>query len=321
MKQQATSKPARRHHFVSQVYLKGFTVDGRKDTQLFVVSLEQRKTFSTVPANVAQERDFNRVDGLSPGELDNLLGRFEGTAGIAIERIAAAGSLDDQDAWLEVLNLAALFAVRHPARRETLRAAMERVAKLVGQMLVYDREGYERQMAAAAKAGFVDPNSGVTFDQMREFVTRGEYEIKVPTERHLDIEFRVFEEVLKTMVARRWTLIKASPSAGHFVTSDQPVFLVSTGPEPAHQARHLGHGLKRTALFLPLTRHLFAIGTFEGQANVVETDAVGVAELNAQVLANAYREVYAPTTDAAFALGEQLVTATGVLGALHSATK
>src|SRR5258708_662132 len=71
---------ARGHHWVSQTYLARFTADGHKDSKLYIVDLDQRKVFSTTPANVCKQRDFNRVESadLPPDALETGLSQFEG---------------------------------------------------------------------------------------------------------------------------------------------------------------------------------------------------------------------------------------------------
>lgn len=103
---------ARGHHYISQCYLKRFTRNRNKKSKLWVCNLVSGDSFSTVPANVAKERDFNRVAGHPPGALDNWLSIFEAQANKALDKIEQTRSLQDFDAWLQVLNLVALFAVR-----------------------------------------------------------------------------------------------------------------------------------------------------------------------------------------------------------------
>ena len=76
---------ARKHHFVPQSYLAGFTDDGK----LTVFDLESRKTFRTTPRKVATKRDFNRIDvhGLPPDAVEQALGDFEGRAISTIRRL------------------------------------------------------------------------------------------------------------------------------------------------------------------------------------------------------------------------------------------
>jgi hypothetical protein len=82
---EAAKAAPRKHHFVPQFYLRGFTGD---NDQLFVVDRPSEKTFRTSPKNVAAERDFNRVDveGLAPDAIEKALADFEGKVAPALER-------------------------------------------------------------------------------------------------------------------------------------------------------------------------------------------------------------------------------------------
>jgi Protein of unknown function (DUF4238) len=106
-------KTARNHHFISQCYLKRFTRAGTKNSQLFAINLADGSTFWTKPKNVGVERDFNRVSGNSPGELDAAFSAFESIVDVALDRIHCSRRIDDQHNWSVLLNLVALFAARH----------------------------------------------------------------------------------------------------------------------------------------------------------------------------------------------------------------
>ena len=73
---------ARRHHFVPQGYLAGFTNDGTRAGLLTVFDRVSQSIFLAKPRNVAAKRDFNRVDLESrpPDYLEQAMGEFEGKA-------------------------------------------------------------------------------------------------------------------------------------------------------------------------------------------------------------------------------------------------
>jgi hypothetical protein len=283
---------ARAHHFISQCYLKGFTKNGSKNSKLFVFDLPQLKTFETKPEGVAHRRDFNRIEGLPAGALEAQLGRFETQADKALLKIGADRSLSDEEAWIHVLNLAALFAVRHPLQRENVRGFIERTSKMVMEIALSTPERWNAQMRQAQKSGAVPADHGVTYEQMLDFVKRDQYTVDVPNARHIALEFHVFDSVLRTLVDRKWTLCIAQPGAGHFMSSDHPVILVHSDGVSASLQRPLGHGLTGTNLFFPINRELFAVGTFEGPAGERRVGSKGIASLNGIVLAHADRQLY-----------------------------
>jgi hypothetical protein len=59
--------PARRHHYVSQFYLKGFAADP-SNPLLYVVDLINQKSYRTGTPRVAVENDFHTIgiDGQPP---------------------------------------------------------------------------------------------------------------------------------------------------------------------------------------------------------------------------------------------------------------
>ena len=66
---------ARAHHYVPQCYLNNFTSGGK----ILAVDLQNGKHFRTNPKNVAQERDFNRVESneVAPDYLEKQYREFE----------------------------------------------------------------------------------------------------------------------------------------------------------------------------------------------------------------------------------------------------
>lgn len=284
---------ARGHHYISQCYLKRFTRNGNKKSKLWVCNLTNGNTFSTAPANVAKERDFNRIAGQPPGVLDNRLGIFETQADKALNTIEQSRSLEDFDAWLQVLNLAALFAVRTPRMRENVREFHERVARMIMDVTLAKPERWEAQMRRARKVGHIPVTSKVTYEQAKEFHERGEYTVTVPTTRHIGYEFHVFEPVLRTLVNRKWTLYLAAPDSGGFITTDNPVCLMNTDGAPATLRRPIGHGLRGTTVIFPISRHLLAVGTFEDGGSMYTVGREFVANFNTLVMAHADKYVFA----------------------------
>lgn len=294
---------ARGHHYISQCYLKRFTRNGNKKSKLWVCNLANGNTFLTAPANVAKERDFNRIAGQPPGILDNRLSIFETQADKALNTIEQSRTLEDFDAWLHVLNLAALFAVRTPRMRESVREFHERVARMIMDVTLAKPERWEAQMRQAREAGHIPDASKVTYEQIKEFHERGEYTITVPTTRHIGYEFHVFEPVLKTLVDRKWTLYLAAPDSGGFITTDNPICLMNTNGAPATLMRPIGHGLTDTTVIFPITRQLLAMGEFEDGGSQYPVGRDFVATCNALVMAHADKYVFAADDRFVFSQG------------------
>jgi hypothetical protein len=284
---------ARGHHFISQCYLKRFTTNGSKNSKLWAFDFRTGKSFVTAPAGIGKQRDFNAIEGMSAGELEGRLAGFETEVSRALDKLEQLRTMDDHDAWVCILNLVTLFAVRNPRKREQMRGLQEAIMKRVLALTLATPERWESQVRQATAAGYIKPEGKVTYEQMKDFQQRGEYTIDVANAMHIHAELLAFEPVLLTMVHRKWTLCVAAPDAGTFLTSDHPVCLMRNDGAPSTLSRPLGYGLTNTTVVVPLTRHLAAMGMFEHGGGVVTVARKQVAEINGLVAHYAERQVYA----------------------------
>jgi len=142
----------------------------------------------------------------------------------------------------------------------------------------------------ARELGRIGPNVDIPFAEAQ--VLSRQFTVDLSIARHIGLELRALEPVLETLRARRWRLFVAPDGAGNFVTSDRPVALAHSDGAPERPDRPLGHGVPGTSVFFPISRSLFAVGSFESPGGVQELDAQGVALFNTVTFRNAYREVY-----------------------------
>ena len=163
---------ARHPHWIPQCYLKGFSKSRSKNAKVFVVDAVGRKTFQTVPRNVASARDFNRIeiDGVSPDQIESDIANFEGLVDKALGQVIASRQLGNAQDHNLILNLIALLAVRNPRMRENSRQFQETIIKRMMELTVSDRDRYEASLKRAVQAGVVEPNDDVTYESMRDFV-------------------------------------------------------------------------------------------------------------------------------------------------------
>lgn len=287
------STVARNHHFVPQCYLKGFANPTRKG-RLFVVELNQRTYFSTVPRNVAAERDFNTIDapGHRPDAMEAALAPFEGEVAAALQRAIDSGEPPTGEDRILILNLAALLAVKNPRHRDKFRESLGEIYTAVGEVMTSSDAIFESQMRKAKAAGFVDPASTVTREQVKR-ITDGGMRAEVPTGFHLTLEHGAFDRVLGTFIGRRWTMLRAPRDSLGFITSDHPVGLFWSDPAMNAGPYGPGYALRGTEVMFPLSSRLAWIGTFEGDhPAVVDSSREHVEVFNDAVLHSARRQVY-----------------------------
>jgi hypothetical protein len=281
-----------RNHWISQCYLRSFSVKKRRGWQLAVYDAVERKTFPAGTHNVALQRGFNLVDveGLQADAFETTLANFESEAAPAIQRIIAARSLGNVDDRATLLNLIALFALRNPRQREIFRDFQERVAKTIMSLALSTRERWEGQVRQARAAGYIKEGLDASYDTMKDFFERGEYKVEVATERHIQLELSTFDKLLPPMFGRKWLLLRASKTSGGFITSDHPVCLIWSQPGPRGP---IGFGLKDTEVIFPLSPNLAVIGSFEEEDAALDAPDDTVAAINGIVIGFAERQVYA----------------------------
>jgi hypothetical protein len=302
---------ARNHHFISQCYLKGFTEGGSKDSQLFAINLTDGSTFSTRPRNVGAKRDFNRVEGRPPGELDQALSSFECEVDLALDRIRRLRRIDSPADWNAVLNLIALFAVRHPRLREAERKFIEATLRMKLSASLSTPERWESLVRQMRAAGAFDEEPDVSYEQVKSFHEEAEYDIGIPNAWHINLEIDSHDTVLETMAARKWRLCLADAASGGLVTSDQPVCLMHSDGDMASFQKPVGYGTFGSTVVFPLGRELLAVGTFEDSGGATQLSPFQVAYMNGIICSFAWRQVYSSDANFKVVIAKQLEPITG----------
>lgn len=284
---------AHNHHYVPQGYLRFFADGVSRKARVEVVDLEKLTQFRTLVRNVAAQRDFNRLDdieGVDPNALEEGYGHLESSAAAAIKRVGETLTFEGDDKMI-ILNLMALLIIRNPRMRDNLSDFMSRLYKMTGEVMVSRKEIWESTKRQMQEAGH-PVREGVTYEQMRDFIKGGEYEIVTNRLVHIRLELETLEKIIHILFERKWRLSVLPDAVMDLVTCDHPVCLVSTIKRPEGLMGTLGYGLKNTAVVFPLTRRLALWGTFEGQEEVKECDALQAALYNSHVLRNAERQIY-----------------------------
>jgi hypothetical protein len=127
---------ARKHHYISQFYLKGFGKSGSKKPPITVTTLHDKKYFTTTSNNLASVRDFNRINvpDLRADYVETALSEFEYKAANAIREIHTTKKFEGENRTL-VLQLIAMFHSRNPTQRENIKDFMGRVFKTSSSIL------------------------------------------------------------------------------------------------------------------------------------------------------------------------------------------
>lgn len=301
-------KFARNHHFVPQGYLAGFTEDGTSNGRLFVSDLVTCSVFQAKPRNVGAERDFNRIDtdGQDPDALERALGEFEGRAISVIRGIRASGELPADEDFSYVLNLMALLAVRNPRSRKNMNNGRRHMVRVIGDALASDKRLFEHHIAKAKENGFVPQDAEVSLEAMRKFINDDQYTVAVSTNESLSLELAGFENALRLLGSRYWSLVTAVVDAPDFVTCDHPVTPVFKDP---NRRGPIGYGLAETEVSFPLNTRQALLGVIEDPPDVrIEAQASQVAAINSRTVYHANRQVYSKTASVVVMRSEGIST-------------
>ena len=139
------SKP-RRHHYLSQFYLAGFTSNGNKNGDLYCYDLKKMKVRKSKVKEEGHEKYFNRIesDNLSEDYLENELSKFESDAVEVIRNIIINKSLPSAPKdWGTLLYYLALLGVRNPVIRKTLDEAKTNISKIMLEFYLSDNKSWE----------------------------------------------------------------------------------------------------------------------------------------------------------------------------------
>lgn len=284
------SSVARRHHFLPQGYLAGFTNSGRKDGTLHVLDLKARRSFRTSPLNVAVEKDFKRVDidGKPPDFIESALAQIEDRAIQAIRRVTESGEFPSDSDHNLILNLLSLVLAQNPKSRRSLNRTRTRAADEKLKWLVASPANWKHHLSLARKAG-IELKGDLSYERARQFVKERRYIIDFDNEGTLREEFRAQDELLTVLGKRTWTILLAPKDGPNFITSDYPFSLVM-------EHGHHGHPTfltDNTELFFPLSKQVGLIGVFGTALRpVVNAPTKVVAIMNTRVLRQADQRLF-----------------------------
>jgi hypothetical protein len=298
---------ARRHHFVPQCYLKGFTVERKKKRRITVFDAKESKVFTAAIDNVALERDFNRIeiDGLAPDAFENAMAKFESEISAVLDRIKATLSIAAEPDRTALINLICALALRNPRLRETIRDFHERVMTSILDVMLTTPERWQAQVKKAREAGYfknVPQVAELSYEQVKKFALEANFSVSVPRERHIQIELETFNKMLPILLERKWVLLRAPEDSGGFITSDHPVVLTWSNPAMHRGFYGPGFGLTGTEVFFPISTRLAVVGAFELEEATINVHPNVVAVLNGAQIAYAQRQVYARDHNFIYAL-------------------
>lgn len=202
----AASEP-RKHHFLPQFYLRGFSVDR---CGIFQIEKSTGRHYGCQIKDIAAIRDYHELDGADtddPYLFEKKLAEVEGQQAAHLQNTLAEGIALEHHR-LKLLELLAIMRMRVPAVKEHIDRSYGSTVRATA--LALQRSGH-----------LPKPPKG-----LEEKLRVENLDIKVLNWKCLEVMFRMgsSEKVLQILARMRATLYRA-PFGCRFVTSDQPVAL------------------------------------------------------------------------------------------------
>jgi hypothetical protein len=276
----------RRHHYLPQFYLAGFTISGEKDGDLYVINRDDGRQWKGTPNSVGHQRDFYRVDdvpGMEPFALEKDFSEFEGKVAHVLEQIFVDKRLPDggEEANL-LINFVAIMTARVPRTRNVFSEPLKAIAKRFIEMRMATPERFKRGIEAMRAKGLEVPDES-EYEALREFVQGGKYEVEINPAFHIWQLIEVQKTLVPLLGNRRWTLYVCGDGDPEFIVSDCPVALTWSDPNTPPGFFGPGFGLPGTDVTVPLGRGFALLGRFEGEhGNVGVPAPAWVAGLNSR---------------------------------------
>ena len=292
----------RRHHYIPQMYLAGFTSDGTKDGQLYTIDLKQNKRWKCKPNGIANIRDFYRVDipDQDPFVIEHGFAEIEGEIATVLKNIIETRKLPSGDNLITLLHLVALSSSKVPVMREQLGKPIAEVAKRVLDLTLANPERYYSTLKDMENAG-IDVSKYPSYENVKETHNNDGFVISPSQNWNIQSSLMMADILLPLLKDRNWGLIIPKNPSDIFICSDNPVSLMWT--KESMLGYPPGFGLKNTMVFMPLCSSIGLIGLFTPTSPIMEFDSLGIASLNTETLSHAHEQVY--SRDASFKiLGE-----------------
>jgi hypothetical protein len=290
---------SRRHHYISQFYLKGFAKHGSKNPQITVINKHEKRHFKTTSKNLASIYDFNRIEieGVQPDAFENELAKFESKAAHAMRSLHKNKKFEGENRVL-ILELIAMFAIRNPSIRNNIAGFLTNVKKTSLLTLLRSKPELKEGLILLIQKVKPEKRDNISDDDIKKFVDE-DIIININTAYHLHTESVMIETILNLLNKRKWTLLQSPGNPHPFITSDMPVVLCWENPEevPAMYRFHPGFGLPNTVVYFPLSQNLALIGKFDGEDVIAPPNETLVAASNTMQIMHAKNQLYMPHTD------------------------
>lgn len=289
-----STSSARKHHFVPQMYLRGFADPASKQGELWRYGPGFNPQLRAPKGIAWQDYFYDVATELPPedNDMESFYGETETIAAPHLEKLRAGNIKLTPREKSEFATFVALMRTRTRSYREQVNALASQIHVLIAKETLGTTRGVEELIESNVALG----GEQLEVEQVRsalQAVVDGnvivEQSSKAWTIKQALESSNQLDELIESM---NWNLFKA-PGGYAFISSDNPVVI----NDPLGRA--LGpkgyRPTKMTQLHFPLSATYLLMGDFLGpNETVLEASLDRLSKYNYNQILSAHREVYAP---------------------------
>jgi len=231
----------RKHHYLPQFYLRGFSTDGKR-----IYQIEKRTShgYTCSIRDAAAIRDYHELDDPScedPNAVEKRLAEMETQLAAALVRVLRRG-LETPDDHASVVQLVALLRVRIPAFKTHIDAFLQQMVRSVG--LIMGRKG---QLPPAPKG-------------LEDVLRVENLSISIANWKCLEFMFKLAaDRRILALLGAMTPLVLRAPERAVFLTCDQPVAVYHPEASPTDAYGSGGLADPVTEVSVPLSSRVLLL--------------------------------------------------------------
>lgn len=296
--------PPRRHHYVPAFYLAQFTLEGNRDSRLFVFDQSRVKSWPSTPDGAAHKRDFYAVDlgpDTHPATFEaKVMSEIDGKFSSVVRKTTSEKRIPKGEDLVTLLNFVASSMARTPRIRKLVDQVYGHVANEHMKALISTEEGWNTFLALSP--GVRTEFSNEELERYRQAILDDSFDIAVDSTSdklhyntwQVQELINLVDGALPLLAERNWSLGVAIDQTPDLVCSDTPVSLAINKDFGDSDTAHLAN--KRTTVFMPLSRRAALIGSYEKWPPTFQMSEGGVLQLNSLTICES-SQVFSGTED------------------------
>jgi Protein of unknown function (DUF4238) len=302
----------KKHHFLSQFYLSGFTLMGKNEAELFCYDIKSKLVRISKPANEGYVKYFNRIDSNSndPNILEKELAKVESSVANVFRGIQINKELPKNEDFKELIYYIALLSTRNPKIRSDFNSFQQSIASSVFDLMISNKSIWEKQLKIIALE-HGNKYKDITFEEMKSFLKEKRWKLVESNENKIKREFDSVDNIYKLLLERNWILLIDESNEDWFVTSDRPVKNIWSKGNNLNYGP--GFGIKNSELYFPLSRNIILNGSYNLPSAIVTLNKRHVATLNTLQFLYTERFIYSPTSEFIMLDKDQTITKSSVI--------